>query len=62
MIEEGVLHDLNFSNFDTCIDYIKGKLLAKVRRGKKGRKQDVLELIHTNISGPITPIAMVGYR
>ena len=49
LIKEGVLCDIDFFDFDTCVDYIKWKLLARARKGKKGRKQDVLEMIHIEI-------------
>ena len=62
LIKEGVLHDLDFLDFDTCVDCIKGKLPARARKGKKGRKQDVLEMIYTDICGPITPSAIGGYK
>jgi len=62
LIKEGILHDLDFSDFDTCVDCVKGKLTAKVRNTGANRSDNVLELIHTNICGPITPTSMGGYR
>jgi len=62
LINKGILHDLNFSNFDTCVDCVKGKLTAKVRNIGANRNDNVLELIHTDICGPITPTSMGGYR
>ena len=32
LIKDGILHNLDFSNFDTCIDCVKGKLTAKIRK------------------------------
>jgi len=58
LIKEGILHDLDFSNFDTCVDCVKGKLTAKMRNTGANRSDNVLELIHTNICGPITPTSM----
>ena len=60
--KKGVLHDLDFLDFDTCIDCIEGKLPIRARKDKKNRKQDVLELIHTNISKPITPSEMGDHK
>ena len=48
MIKEGVLLDLDFSNFSICMDCARGKLIAKARKGKKAKKK-ILELIHVNI-------------
>ena len=31
LIKYEIISDLDFSNFDTCVDCIKGKLTAKVR-------------------------------
>ena len=62
MIKEEILHDFDFSNFDVCVDCIKGKLPTKVRKGKKNKKQDVLKLIHTNISEPLSPLAISSYK
>jgi len=58
LIKEGILHDLDFSDFDTCVDCIKGKLTAKVRNTGANRSDNVLELIHTDICGPITLTSM----
>ena len=60
LVKDGLLHNLNFADFDTCIDCIKGKLTAKVRKNKIDRCKDVLEIIHTDICGPLTPQAMGG--
>jgi len=62
LIKEGIMHDLDFSDFDTCVDCIKGKLTAKVRNTGANRSDNVLELIHIDICGPITPISMGRYR
>ena len=62
LIKEGVFRNLDFFDFDTCIDCIKGKLPARVRKGKRDRKQDVLKIIYSDICGPISPNAMGGYR
>jgi len=62
LIKEGILHDLDFSDFDTCVDCVKGKLTAKVRNTGANMRDNVLELIHTDIYGPITPTSMGGYR
>ena len=49
LIKEGILHDLDFSDFDTCVDCVKGKLIAKVRNTGANMSDNVLELIHTDI-------------
>ena len=62
LIKENILHSLDFFDFDNCIDCIKGKLTVKTRKTSGSRKVEILQLIHTNICGPITPIALGGYR
>jgi len=62
LIKENILHSLDFSDFDNCIDCIKGKLTAKIRKTSGSRKEGILQLIHTDICGPITPITLGGYR
>ena len=57
LIKEGVLCVLDSSNFDTCVDCIKGKPPVRARKGKRDK---VLEIIYTNICGLISPIAMGG--
>jgi len=62
LIKMNILHSLDFSDFDNCIDCIKGKLTAKIRKTSGSRNEGILQLIHTDICGPITPIALGGYR
>jgi len=62
LIKENILHRLDFYDFDNCIDCIKGKLSAKTRKTSGSRKEGILQLIHTDICGPITPIALGGNR
>ena len=31
MVKQGILHDLDFSDFDSCVDCIKGKFPSKAR-------------------------------
>ena len=41
---------------------MKGKFPTRAKKGKRTRKQDVLELIHINVSGLISPIAIRRFR
>ena len=61
-MKDDILQDLDFSDFDTCVDYIKGKMTAKVRKTKIGRCTDVLDLIHTDIYGSFTPPTMGDFK
>ncbi|KAL9461972.1 hypothetical protein AB3S75_000039 [Citrus x aurantiifolia] len=62
LIKDDILHNLDFSYFGTCVDCIKGKLTAKVRKERTRRSQKVLELVRTDICRPFTPIAIGGYK
>ena len=44
----GVLSPLYFTNFETCVDYIKGKQTNKSKRGDT-RSSAILEIIYTDI-------------
>ena len=62
LVKNGILQDLDFSDFNTCVDCVKGKMIAKVTKTKIGKCTDVLDLIHTKICGPFTPPAMGGFK
>ena len=51
LMSEGILDSLDFSDFQVCIECIKGKQ-PNMRKNDTNRSSDVLELIHTDISGP----------
>ena len=57
-----MLQDLDFSDFATCVDCVKGKLTAKVRKNKTDRCIDLLELIHIDLCGPFVPLPMGSYK
>ena len=61
LIKDEILPNLDFSNFDTCVDCIKGKLIAKVSTVKIDRCIELFGVIHTDICGSFTP-AMGGYK
>lgn len=54
LIKHGILPTLNFNDFSTCVDCIRGKLTKSKRQGST-RSLELLELIHTDISGPLSP-------
>ena len=51
LVNDNVLNTLDFANFDTCIDCIKGKQSNNFKKGAK-RSTDVLEIIHSDICCP----------
>ena len=50
-VNDGVLSTLNYANFETCVDSIKGKQTNKSKSGAK-RNLNLLEIIHTDICCP----------
>ena len=62
LIEDEILSDLDFSYFNTCVDCIKGKLTSKIRNAKADICIELLEVIHTDICGSFTPLAMGGHK
>uniref|UniRef100_F6GV72 Uncharacterized protein n=1 Tax=Vitis vinifera TaxID=29760 RepID=F6GV72_VITVI len=58
LVRDGVLSNLDFSNFETCVVCLKGKMTAKTRKEKIDRCGGILDLIHIDICGPLTPTAL----
>ncbi|RVW29936.1 Retrovirus-related Pol polyprotein from transposon TNT 1-94 [Vitis vinifera] len=48
LVNDGVLSTLDFIDFETCVDCIKGKQTNKLKRGAT-RSSTILEIIHTDI-------------
>ncbi|RVW28514.1 Retrovirus-related Pol polyprotein from transposon TNT 1-94 [Vitis vinifera] len=48
LVNDGILSTLDFTDFETCVDYIKGKQTNKSKRGAT-RSSAILEIIHTDI-------------
>ena len=61
LVKYCIFQDLDFIDFDTCVDCIKRKLTTKVRKNKTDRCTDVLDLICTDICRPSIPPTMGGY-
>jgi hypothetical protein len=60
LVTESILPLLEFSDFEQCIDCIKGKYVKQIKKNVK-RSVGILEIIHMDIYGPF-PIAYVdGY-
>ena len=62
LIKENVLPELDFSDFGACIDCIKGKLTTRAKKGKRTKRQELLELIHIDVCRPLSPNAMGGFK
>jgi hypothetical protein len=60
LVKESILPPLEFSNFDQCIDCIKGKYVKQIKKNTK-RSAWILEIIHTDIYGLFPVASMDGY-
>jgi len=54
LIKDEVLPSLDYKDLEQCVDCIRGKL-AKTNRKGSTRSRDLLEIIHTDICGPLKP-------
>ncbi|RVW19330.1 Retrovirus-related Pol polyprotein from transposon TNT 1-94 [Vitis vinifera] len=61
LVSDGILDSLDFSDFDICIECIKGKQ-TKTKKLGANRATDVLELIHTDICGPYPTASWNGQQ
>jgi len=51
LVNERVLNTLDFTDFETCLDCIKGKQTNKSKKGAT-RSSDIFEIIHIDICSP----------
>lgn len=61
LVKEEILKDLDFTNFGTCVECIKGKQTNKTTKGAK-RSNVLLEIIYTNICDPFPTPCFNGQR
>ena len=60
-MKNGILENLDFNNFEMCVDCIKGKHIKHTKKGAT-RSKRLLEIIHTNICGPLPIPCFTGER
>jgi hypothetical protein len=61
LIKEDILHPLDFSNSDYCINYIKRKYVKQVKKGEAKQSARNLEIIHMNIYGSFSVYSVDGF-
>src|SRR6266536_387983 len=59
---DGFLESLDYESFDTCEPCLMGKMTKTPLFGTMERANDLLEIIHTNVCGPMSVEAHGGYR
>ncbi|GJV61682.1 putative RNA-directed DNA polymerase [Tanacetum coccineum] len=60
LVKDEVLPNLDFSDFEKCVECIKGKMTKGNKKGAT-RSSGLLELIHTDICGPF-PSGIGGHK
>ena len=51
LVNDEVLEALDFTDFGTCVNCIKGKQTNKIKKGAR-RSSNILEIVHNDISNP----------
>ena len=51
LISSEILPHLDYDDLEICVDCVKGKL-TKTKKNNATRNQNLLEIVHINISGP----------
>ena len=59
---DGLLESLDYESFDTCKPCLMGKMTKTPFYGTMERANDLLEIIHTDVCGPMSVEARCGYR
>src|SRR3954467_2222015 len=59
---DGLLESLDYESFDTCEPCLMGKMTRTPFSGSMERATDLLEIIHSDVCGPMNVSARGGYR
>ena len=59
---DGLLESLDYESFDACEPCLMGKMTKTPFSGTMERATDLLEIIHTDVCGPMTVEARGRYR
>ena len=59
--KDGFLESLGYESFDACETCLLGKMTKTPFAGTMERANNLLEIIHTNVCGPMSVEARGGY-
>ena len=59
---DGLLESLDYESVDACEPCLIGKMTKTLFSGTMERATDLLEIIHTDVCGPMSVEARGGYR
>ena len=62
LIKDGLLEPLDFDDFPICESFLEGKMTKRPFNAKGRRAQELLELVHTDVCGPMSTQAKGGYE
>src|SRR3989337_1534607 len=62
LLADGLLESLDYESFDTCEPCLLGKMTKTPFSGTMERATDLLEIIHTDVCGPMSIETRGGYR
>ena len=62
LIKDGLLEPMDFDEFPVCESCLEGKMTKRPFNAKGGRAQDLLELVHFDVCGPMSTQAKGGYE
>ena len=61
LVKNGILENLNFTDFEICVDCIKGKQTNHTKKDVT-RSKELLEIIHTDICRPLNIPCLSGEK
>ena len=59
--KDNILHTLNFSDLQICVDYCRGKL-TKIKKKGFTCSSNLLGVIYTNVSRPLMYVKLVSVQ
>ena len=62
LIKDGLLESLDFDEFPVCESCLEGKTFERPFNAKGRKAQELLELVHTDVCGPMSTQAKGGYE
>ena len=60
--KDGLLSSFDFESYDTCESCLLGKMTKAPFTSVGEREKDLLELIHTDVCGPMSTVARDGFK
>ena len=61
-MQDGLLELLDFNEFPVCESYLEGKMMKRPFNAKGYKAKDLLELVHSDVCGPMSIQARGGYE